>query len=102
MCQGLSYNSTSFPNIWLMIPHQQSAEELLQDYMVRLRADVKLAGGQREGERGVNPWEETHNLHRVGSLQIPNFHPYQHMDNSGLISHCMIRYQELGGIFTFC
>ncbi|XP_032084667.1 membrane frizzled-related protein [Thamnophis elegans] len=38
MCQGLSYNSTSFPNIWLMIPHQQNAEELLQDYMVRLRA----------------------------------------------------------------
>ncbi|KAG8141576.1 hypothetical protein E2320_007181 [Naja naja] len=34
MCQGLSYNSTSFPNIWLMIPHQQSAEKLLQDYMV--------------------------------------------------------------------
>ncbi|XP_015669046.1 membrane frizzled-related protein [Protobothrops mucrosquamatus] len=34
MCQGLSYNSTSFPNIWLMIPHQQSAEALLQDYMV--------------------------------------------------------------------
>ncbi|XP_039206561.1 membrane frizzled-related protein isoform X2 [Crotalus tigris] len=34
MCQGLSYNSTSFPNIWLMIPHQQSAEVLLQDYMV--------------------------------------------------------------------
>ncbi|XP_026564773.1 membrane frizzled-related protein [Pseudonaja textilis] len=34
MCQGLSYNSTSFPNIWLMIPHQQSAKELLQDYMV--------------------------------------------------------------------
>ncbi|KAM6432170.1 membrane frizzled-related protein isoform 1-T1 [Liasis olivaceus] len=33
MCQGLSYNSTSFPNIWLMIPHQQGAEELLQDYM---------------------------------------------------------------------
>ncbi|XP_063167094.1 membrane frizzled-related protein [Candoia aspera] len=34
MCQGLSYNSTSFPNIWLMIPHQQGAEELLQDYMM--------------------------------------------------------------------
>ncbi|XP_062995058.1 membrane frizzled-related protein [Elgaria multicarinata webbii] len=34
MCLGLSYNTTSFPNIWLTIPDQQGAEELLQDYLM--------------------------------------------------------------------
>ncbi|XP_042329905.1 membrane frizzled-related protein [Sceloporus undulatus] len=34
MCLGLSYNTTSFPNIWLTIPDQQGAEEILQDYMM--------------------------------------------------------------------
>nr|XP_060643550.1 membrane frizzled-related protein [Anolis sagrei ordinatus] len=34
MCLGLSYNTTSFPNIWLAIPDQQGAEEILQDYLM--------------------------------------------------------------------
>ncbi|XP_072835368.2 membrane frizzled-related protein isoform X1 [Pogona vitticeps] len=34
MCLGLSYNTTSFPNIWLTIPDQQGAEEILQDYLM--------------------------------------------------------------------
>ncbi|XP_054853964.1 membrane frizzled-related protein [Eublepharis macularius] len=34
MCLGLSYNTTSFPNIWLTIADQQGAAELLQDYQV--------------------------------------------------------------------
>ncbi|XP_044295418.1 membrane frizzled-related protein [Varanus komodoensis] len=34
MCLGLSYNTTSFPNIWMTIPDQQGAEELLQDYLM--------------------------------------------------------------------
>ncbi|XP_069750764.1 membrane frizzled-related protein [Narcine bancroftii] len=32
MCQGLSYNKTSFPNIWLGIPDQRSAISTLKDY----------------------------------------------------------------------
>ncbi|XP_067418841.1 membrane frizzled-related protein [Emydura macquarii macquarii] len=32
MCLGLSYNTTSFPNIWLTIPDQQGAAAVLQDY----------------------------------------------------------------------
>uniref|UniRef100_H0YQ43 Membrane frizzled-related protein n=1 Tax=Taeniopygia guttata TaxID=59729 RepID=H0YQ43_TAEGU len=32
MCLGLGYNATSFPNIWLAIPDQQGAAEVLQDY----------------------------------------------------------------------
>uniref|UniRef100_UPI00398F4E0B membrane frizzled-related protein n=1 Tax=Pristiophorus japonicus TaxID=55135 RepID=UPI00398F4E0B len=32
MCQGLSYNETSFPNIWLGIPDQRSAISTLKDY----------------------------------------------------------------------
>ncbi|XP_051895665.1 membrane frizzled-related protein [Pristis pectinata] len=32
MCQGLSYNETSFPNIWLGIPDQKSAISTLKDY----------------------------------------------------------------------
>ncbi|XP_061448904.1 membrane frizzled-related protein isoform X2 [Rhineura floridana] len=34
MCLGLSYNATSFPNIWLTITDQQEAEEHLLDYMM--------------------------------------------------------------------
>ncbi|XP_069470463.1 membrane frizzled-related protein isoform X2 [Ambystoma mexicanum] len=32
MCLGLSYNSTSYPSIWLSIPDQQGAAKLLKDY----------------------------------------------------------------------
>ncbi|XP_059812967.1 membrane frizzled-related protein isoform X1 [Hypanus sabinus] len=32
MCHGLSYNETSFPNIWLGIPDQRSAISTLKDY----------------------------------------------------------------------
>ncbi|XP_043533013.1 membrane frizzled-related protein-like isoform X1 [Chiloscyllium plagiosum] len=32
MCQGLSYNETSFPNIWLGIADQRSAISTLKDY----------------------------------------------------------------------
>ncbi|NWX81272.1 MFRP protein, partial [Alca torda] len=32
MCLGLGYNDTSFPNIWLAIPNQEGAAEVLQDY----------------------------------------------------------------------
>ncbi|XP_023256316.1 membrane frizzled-related protein [Seriola lalandi dorsalis] len=34
MCQGLSYNLTSFPNIWLSIADQREAATLLQQYRV--------------------------------------------------------------------
>ncbi|KAK6295787.1 hypothetical protein J4Q44_G00335000 [Coregonus suidteri] len=34
MCQGLSYNLTSFPNIWLSIADQREAATLLRQYMV--------------------------------------------------------------------
>uniref|UniRef100_A0A8C8G133 Membrane frizzled-related protein n=1 Tax=Oncorhynchus tshawytscha TaxID=74940 RepID=A0A8C8G133_ONCTS len=34
MCQGLSYNHTSFPNIWLSIADQREAATLLRQYMV--------------------------------------------------------------------
>nr|XP_056716834.1 membrane frizzled-related protein [Euleptes europaea] len=34
MCLDLSYNTTSFPNIWLTIADQQGAAEVLQDYQV--------------------------------------------------------------------
>ncbi|XP_025948091.1 membrane frizzled-related protein [Apteryx rowi] len=32
MCLGLSYNTTSFPNIWLAIPDQAGAAAVLRDY----------------------------------------------------------------------
>lgn len=35
MCQGLSYNLTSFPNIWLSIADQREATTLLRQYRVR-------------------------------------------------------------------
>ncbi|KAM9318634.1 membrane frizzled-related protein [Pholidichthys leucotaenia] len=34
MCQGLSYNYTSFPNIWLSIADQKEAATLLRQYQV--------------------------------------------------------------------
>ncbi|XP_068174275.1 membrane frizzled-related protein isoform X2 [Antennarius striatus] len=34
MCQGLSYNLTSFPNIWLSISDQREASRLLRQYQV--------------------------------------------------------------------
>ena len=34
MCQGLSYNLTSFPNIWLSISDQRQAATLLRQYRV--------------------------------------------------------------------
>uniref|UniRef100_W5KSA7 Membrane frizzled-related protein n=1 Tax=Astyanax mexicanus TaxID=7994 RepID=W5KSA7_ASTMX len=34
MCQGLSYNLTSFPNIWLTIADQREAAEMLHQYKV--------------------------------------------------------------------
>lgn len=34
MCQGLSYNLTSFPNIWLSIGDQREAATLLRQYQV--------------------------------------------------------------------
>ncbi|XP_053125894.1 membrane frizzled-related protein isoform X2 [Hemicordylus capensis] len=34
MCLGVSYNATYFPNIWLNIPDQQQAAEVLQDYLM--------------------------------------------------------------------
>ncbi|KAM8854534.1 membrane frizzled-related protein isoform 2-T2 [Synchiropus picturatus] len=38
MCRGLSYNLTSFPNIWLSISDQREASLLLRQYRVRLTA----------------------------------------------------------------
>lgn len=35
MCQGLSYNLTSFPNIWLSIADQREAATLLRQYRVK-------------------------------------------------------------------
>lgn len=37
MCQGLSYNLTSFPNIWLSIADQREAATLLRQYRVKKR-----------------------------------------------------------------
>ncbi|XP_039618458.1 membrane frizzled-related protein [Polypterus senegalus] len=34
MCQGLTYNKTSFPNIWLGIIDQQEAVTMLKDYKI--------------------------------------------------------------------
>ncbi|KAK0135379.1 Membrane frizzled-related protein [Merluccius polli] len=36
MCQGLSYNLTSFPNIWLSISDQRQAAMLLRQYQVMM------------------------------------------------------------------
>lgn len=36
MCQGLSYNFTSFPNIWLSIADQREAATLLGQYRVKV------------------------------------------------------------------
>lgn len=35
MCQGLNYNLTSFPNIWLSISDQREAATLLRQYRVK-------------------------------------------------------------------
>lgn len=35
MCHGLSYNLTSFPNIWLSISDQEEAAALLRHYRVK-------------------------------------------------------------------
>lgn len=35
MCRGLSYNLTSFPNIWLSISDQREAAALLRQYRVK-------------------------------------------------------------------
>lgn len=36
MCRGLSYNFTSFPNIWLSIADQREAATLLGQYRVKV------------------------------------------------------------------
>lgn len=35
MCRGLSYNLTSFPNIWLSIADQREAATVLRQYRVK-------------------------------------------------------------------
>uniref|UniRef100_A0A3Q3KGJ5 Uncharacterized protein n=1 Tax=Monopterus albus TaxID=43700 RepID=A0A3Q3KGJ5_MONAL len=42
MCQGLSYNFTSFPNIWLSITDQREAATLLRQYRVKLHTFIFL------------------------------------------------------------
>ncbi len=37
MCKGLSYNLTSFPNIWLPISDQREAASILHKYRVRMK-----------------------------------------------------------------
>ncbi len=37
MCRGLSYNLTSFPNIWLSISDQREAASILHKYRVRMK-----------------------------------------------------------------
>ncbi|KAF5897729.1 membrane frizzled-related protein [Clarias magur] len=39
MCQGLSYNLTSFPNIWLAIADQREAAYMLRQYRVLMELD---------------------------------------------------------------
>ncbi|KAM9469403.1 membrane frizzled-related protein [Clarias gariepinus] len=39
MCQGLSYNLTSFPNIWLSIADQREAAYMLRQYRVLMELD---------------------------------------------------------------
>lgn len=38
MCRGLSYDLTSFPNIWLSIADQREASALLRQYRVKKHA----------------------------------------------------------------
>uniref|UniRef100_A0A3B3R4C5 Membrane frizzled-related protein n=1 Tax=Paramormyrops kingsleyae TaxID=1676925 RepID=A0A3B3R4C5_9TELE len=40
MCHGLSYNFTSFPNIWLSITDQREASAVLRQYKVSLALEV--------------------------------------------------------------
>lgn len=40
MCRGLSYNFTSFPNIWLSITDQREASAVLRQYKVSLTLEA--------------------------------------------------------------
>lgn len=40
MCQGLTYNHTSFPNIWLSIADQREAAALLRQYRVKTDSTI--------------------------------------------------------------
>lgn len=42
MCRGLSYNLTSFPNIWLSIADQREAATLLRQYRVKAAATTYI------------------------------------------------------------
>lgn len=42
MCQGLTYNLTSFPNIWLSIADQREAATLLQQYRVKATLTIHI------------------------------------------------------------
>lgn len=42
MCQGLTYNLTSFPNIWLSIADQREAATLLQQYRVKATLTIQI------------------------------------------------------------
>lgn len=48
MCRGLSYNLTSFPNIWLSISDQREAAALLRQYRVK-RFPSRLATANEGG-----------------------------------------------------
>lgn len=67
MCLGLSYNATSFPNIWLTIPDQQGAAEVLQDYLVSLGRGK----GERELELGFPGGREGSRLLAAAPLHGP-------------------------------
>lgn len=42
MCQGLTYNLTSFPNIWLSIADQREAATLLRQYRVKATITIQI------------------------------------------------------------
>lgn len=42
MCQGLTYNLTSFPNIWLSIADQREAATLLRQYRVKVTITIQI------------------------------------------------------------
>lgn len=53
MCLGLGYNATSFPNIWLAIPDQEGAAEVLQDYQVSCPAPGAARSPPRRAHSAV-------------------------------------------------
>lgn len=46
MCQGLSYNTTAFPNIWVGMATQDEVVEVLRGYKVRVHRGAPPPKGE--------------------------------------------------------